>query len=165
MAQSARYDARSDACDYSDARLITSLARFVAPPPAAGTAAGTAADTASRPPEVVVVGGADDGRVRSGVAYVDLHSEESVESLLREARVGGGVPLSVAALRSFNASEASLVQQLRTSTSVRTGLLNHLDLTVAREAEHDELAARILALWRATARRYLSVLDSLRDIY
>ena len=72
---------------------------------------------------------------------------------------------TIAALRSFNASEASLVQILRTSTSVRTGLVNHLDLTVAREAEHDELAARILALWRATARRYLSILDSLRDIY
>eukprot|EP00658_Telonema_sp_P-2_P073406 TRINITY_DN6245_c0_g1_i1.p1 TRINITY_DN6245_c0_g1~~TRINITY_DN6245_c0_g1_i1.p1 ORF type:complete len:458 (-),score=89.20 TRINITY_DN6245_c0_g1_i1:302-1675(-) len=52
---------------------------------------------------------------------------------------------SIAQLRSWNASEASLVAMLSTQVSVYTGLVGHLNTTLARSV--DPLAAKLRELW------------------
>ena len=64
-----------------------------------------------------------------------------------EARCDGLNNGTVAPLRSFNSSEASLIQLLTSAVSVHTGLINHMSHTLPRAA--DPLAAELLKLWES----------------
>jgi hypothetical protein len=66
-----------------------------------------------------------------------------------EARCVALNNVTLAPLRSLNATKASVIAMLSTTKSLVAGVTNHLTHTVAKESvmHHDGLAAELLALW------------------